>query len=248
MKVQNIFDFLNTLFPVSDANDYDNPGLLVGEPEREVKRALIALDCTLETVNEAVKKQCDVIITHHPVIFSPLRNVLAGTVVYELLRNSISVISMHTNLDVGENGVNDRLCREIGLENIKPHTAADGYLLKWGTVLPIGAESFATLLKAKLGGCIKFVDGGKPIKKVLVCSGSGGDFVQEAISFGFDALVTADIKHHHFLTALDNGISLFDAGHYNTEDIIVEPLREMLQKEFSNCEFLTHHPNKFKFV
>lgn len=248
MKVQEIFDFLNDLFPVSTANDYDNPGLLVGNPDCEVKKALISLDCTLETVQSAVLQQCELIITHHPVIFSPLKNVLAGTVVYELLRNNVAVISMHTNLDVGENGVNDCLCRKIGLTEIKPHLASVGYLLKSGIVSSISAKSFAEHLKTRIGGVVKYVDGDKPINSVLVCSGSGGDFIDEAIKNGFDALVTADIKHHHFLTAKDNNVSLFDAGHFNTEDIIVEHLKQMLETEFSNCEFLTHHPDIIKFA
>lgn len=222
--------------------------MLIGNPENKVIKALIALDCTLETVNEAEKNNCQLIITHHPVIFSPIKNLLAGSIPYELIKRDIAVISMHTNLDVCENGVNDCLAHTIGLAEISPYMTAEGYLLKSGIISPTNAESLANSLKNALGGFVKYVDGGKDIKNVLVCSGNGGDFIEEAIKGGFDALITADIKHHHFLTARDNDISLFDAGHYNTEDIIVEPLKEMLQKEFKNCEFITYHPETIKFA
>lgn len=248
MKNKEAFEFLDNLFPVSTAKDYDNPGLLVGDPEKNSKKAVLALDCTLETVDFAVKNCCSLIITHHPVIFSPLKNVLKGSVVYELIRNNIAVISMHTNLDVGDNGVNDCLCEAIGLSEIKPHLAPDGYLLKSGVVPSLSAENLANRLKERLGGSIKYVDGGKEIKSVLVCSGSGGDFIEEAITQGFDALVTADIKHHHFLLARDSKVALFDAGHYNTEDIVIEPLRETLSDRFKDCEFISYHPNTIKYA
>ena len=247
MKVRNIFDYLNSLFPVATACNFDNPGLLVGDGDSEVKKALISLDCTLKTVELAKAHSCELIITHHPVIFSPLKNAVAGTVVYELIKSGISVISMHTNLDTGNGGVNDCLCQALGLKNITPYTAADGYVLKSGTISPISANDFAELIKAKLGGRAKYVDGKKPIKTVLVCSGSGGDFIEEAIKGAFDALVTADIKHHQFLIAEDKGISLFDGGHFETEDIVLEPLKELLKKQFTETLFLTDHRTEIKY-
>lgn len=247
MTVKSIFDYLNSLYPVDTACDFDNTGLLVGDGNTAVKTALISLDCTLETVKRAVDKNCQLIITHHPIIFSPLKSVTAGSVVYELLKNGISVISMHTNLDIGDGGVNDCLCNELGLENITPYTAEDGYLLKCGTISPISAEDFAGFIKACLGGRVKYVDGGKEITKVLVCSGSGGEFINEAIKGDFDALVTADTKHHQFLEAKDNGISLFDAGHFETEDVCIEPLREKLKTNFKEITFITDHSTNIKY-
>lgn len=248
MLVKDVFDYLNTLFPVSTAMDFDNPGLLVGDRDAEVKKCLISLDCTKETLEFAVKNGCNLIVTHHPVIFSPIKNVLKDSIPYNLLVNGISVISMHTNLDIGENGVNDCLCKKIGLTEIKPYLASDGYLLKYGIISPVTAENFAEHLSNRLWGGVKYVDGGKEIKSVLVCSGSGGDFIEDAINGGFDALVTADVKHHQFLLARDNGISLFDAGHYNTEDIIAEDLKIMLSDKFDDFEILTHHPETIKFA
>lgn len=242
VKVKDIFNFLNKLYPVDTACDFDNPGLLIGDTNAEITNALLSLDCTFETVNKAITENCQLIITHHPVIFSPLKSITAGTVAYALIRNNISVISMHTNLDMGDGGVNDCLCKALSLSNITPYTADDGYLLKCGILpSPLSAENFAKQIKNVLGGRVKYVDGGKEIRKVLVCSGSGGDFINDAINGGYDALVTADIKHHCFLIAQDNNISLFDAGHYNTEDIVIKPLKEILQKEFPAISFIADH-------
>jgi len=248
MTVNDVYNYLNNLFPVSTAMDFDNPGLLVGNKNCTVTKAIIALDCTLETVEFAVKNKANLIITHHPVIFSPIKNVLKGSVVYELISNDISVISMHTNLDIGENGVNDCLARKIGLDKISPYLTQDKYLLKYGVVSPISPESFAKRVSERLNTPIKYIDGGKPIQRVLICSGSGGDFIEEAINYGFDALVTADVKHHHFLMAKDNGVSLYDAGHYSSEDIIVDELNAMLSSEFPACEFISYHSDVIKFA
>ncbi len=248
MTVNGIFEFLNNLFPTESACDFDNVGLLIGDGESEVTKALIALDCTKETIELAIKEKAQLIITHHPVIFEPLKSVLENSIVFKAIKNGIAVISMHTNLDVGINGVNDTLCSVLGLENITPITSADGYLLKSGEISPTSADNFAKCIKSRLGGRIKYVDGGKEITKLLVCSGSGGDFIADAENYGFDALVTADVKHHQFLEAQQNGISLFDAGHFETEDIVVEPLKEILSKAFKEIEFLTFHPQIFKYV
>ncbi|MBE6750554.1 MAG: Nif3-like dinuclear metal center hexameric protein [Ruminococcaceae bacterium] len=248
MKIKEILAFLDSFCPVNTACEFDNVGLLVGNKNADVKRVLVALDCTMETLSEAAEKSCELIITHHPVIFSPLKRVTDESIVFELIRRGIAVISMHTNLDMAIGGVNSCLCEKIGLEKVKTHTASDGYILQCGEISPIGAQEFALQLKAKLGGVVKFVDGKKTIKNVLVCSGSGGDFIAEAINGGFDALVTADIKHHQFLTAFDNGVSLFDCGHFNTEDVVVSPLKAKLSAEFPNIEFIESHTTNIKYI
>ena len=247
MIVNDIFNYLNALFPVTDAMDFDNVGLLVGDGEKEVKKVLIALDCNLNTVDFAESLGSDLIITHHPVIFTPLKSVLSNSVIYKLIKNDISVISMHTNLDVGVGGINDCLCKKIGISNITSVIASDGYLLKGGIIPETNAKTFAKALYDNLGGRIKYIDGEQSITKVLVCSGSGGEFLHDAKINGYDALVTADIKHHQFLEAQDLKISLFDAGHFETEDIIVEPLKKILSEKFDNVEFYTFHSDAIKY-
>ena len=248
MKVTDIFEFLNRLYPTDTACDFDNVGILVGDPEKEVKKVLVCLDLNNETLDYAIKNGCDTVITHHPVIFSPLKNVLSGSIVFELIKNGISVISMHTNLDIAQNGVSEELCKVLDSKDISSVIASDGFILKSGVISPIDADALAEQIKEKLGGNVKYVDGGKPIRNILVCSGSGGEFIFDAIKLGFDALITSEIKHHQFLAAADNNISVFDAGHFGTEDIIVEPLKELLSKEFESIEFFTYHSNRIKQV
>ncbi len=246
MTVKDIFEFLNRKFPVCDACDFDNVGILVGDKECEVTKAVIALDCTLDIIKTAVDNDCQLIITHHPVIFEPLKNVLKGSIVYEIIKNDLTVISMHTNLDVGIGGVNDCLCQLLSPLSVETVIASDGYALKKCTISPITADCLAEKLKSILGGAIKYTDIKTHIENILVCSGSGGNFINEVSNFGCDALVTADVKHNQFLDADRLGIAIFDAGHFNTEDVVIEPLKELLEKQFSKIEFITNHDSVIK--
>lgn len=249
MTVKDIFDFLNEKFPTETACDFDNVGLLVGDPNTEVKKAVVALDCTPNTVNTAIKNGCQLIITHHPVIFDPLKRVLAGSAVYEVIKSGISVISMHTNLDVGIGGVNDCLCSALSLENVKKVPAADGYLLNVGELpSPLCPDSLAEYIKEKLGGGVKYFGTDKEIKRVLLCSGSGGSYVTEVKKHNCDALITADVKHNQFLDAERLDVSLYDAGHFETEDVVTEPLKRLLTQNFPSIQFITEHTTKIKYI
>ncbi len=249
ITVNDILGLLNAKFPTDTACDFDNIGLLVGNPSAQVTNAVVALDCALETVEFAKQIGAQLIITHHPVIFDPIKSLTAGSVPYEVAAAGISVISMHTNLDMGSGGVNDTLCEILGLGTVTPYTAADGYLLKCGTVDAVTPDRFAQHIKACLGGhTVRYVDGGKKICRVLVCSGSGGSFLWDAVSGGFDALVTADVKHNVLVDAANVGISVFDAGHFATEDIIVSPLCKRLSAEFSEISFTEYHTDKIRDI
>ena len=249
MTVKNIFDFLNEKFPTDTACDFDNVGLLVGNPDTEVKKAVIALDCTPGAIDTAHKNDCQLIITHHPVIFNPLKRVLAGSTVYELIKNDLAIISMHTNLDIGEGGVNDSLSSALMLCNVTKVVAEDGFLLNKGELTsPLYPDDLAKLIKEKLGGAVKYIGAKKPIKRVLLCSGSGGSYLEEAVKHNCNALITADVKHNQFLDAERLGISLFDAGHFDTEDVVIEPLKELLEKHFKQAEFITDNTSNIKHI
>lgn len=249
MKLKEIFDFLNEKFPVETACDFDNPGILVGDLNTEVTKAVIALDCTLDVIETAQKCGCQLIITHHPIIFEPLKKVLADSLVYKLIKSGISVISMHTNLDVGIGGVNDALCSALELKNVKKVESGDGYLLNSGLLSPVlCADELALYIKKRLGGAVKYVGCDKKIEKVLVCSGSGGSYLQDVSRLGCDALITADVKHNVFLDAKRLNVALFDAGHFDTEDVITEPLKRLLEQNFSTVEFTVCHLSSIKSV
>ena len=237
IKVKDVLDYLENLYPKNTACDFDNVGLLVGNSELEITGAVVALDCDINTVHYAESRNANLIITHHPIILEPLKTLTENDIVFMLIERGISVISMHTNHDVGIGGVNDSLCEALKLNNIKPHIAEDGYLLKYGVTDISDADKFAAHIKEQLGGAVRYVAGSRPVNTVLVCSGSGGNYVDEAKKHGFDALVTADIKHHQFIAAVNAGISLFDGGHYNTENVVVKPLAERLSGQFAGVVF-----------
>lgn len=249
MTVNDIFEFLNGIAPVNTACDFDNAGILVGDPSAEVSGAVVALDCTASAIKTAIKNNCELIITHHPVIFDPLKTVLTGSTVFELIKSGISVISMHTNLDIAVSGVNDCLCRVLGFDNFEKRPASDGYLLNFAELdTPLSADELARHIKEKLGGSVKFTDSGKNIKRVALCSGSGGGYAFDTAVSGCDALVTADVKHNIFIDTERLGISVFDAGHFNTEDAVTEPLKSLLSEKFKTVSFYADHHSEIKYV
>lgn len=248
MKVKDVLSYLESLYPPDTACDFDNVGLLVGDGECGVTAAVVALDCDVNAVSFAKENGANLIITHHPVILEPLKSVTAGSIVFRLIKEGISVISMHTNLDVGDGGVNDALCAALGLTDVKPYTAGDGYLLKSGKTDKHKPDELALHIKERLGGAVRYTAGKKDIESVLVCSGSGGNYLNEAISGKFDALITADVKQNHFIAAINAEISLFDGGHYNTENVIVKPLCERLQKQFATIRFTEYMQKAIKTV
>ena len=248
MTVNNILDFLKQKYPLDTACDFDNVGLLVGNGNATVRKAVVCLDCDMNTVNYAKRLGAELIVTHHPVIFDGLKNILAGGVIYELVKSDISVISMHTNLDIAKNGVTEQLCKAIGLKNVKPYVAHDGFLIREAECDIADADALAQHIKNQLGGAVRYADSGKQICHVLVCSGSGGAYITDAVNAGFDALVSADIKHNMFIDAVNSGVSVFDAGHYNSENVICKPLSRELLEHFGEIEILIFNNDRIKSV
>lgn len=246
MTIEKIYEFLNEKFPVNTAADYDNPGLLIGDKTADVKSAVLALDCTRDAIDTAVKNGAKLIITHHPVIFKGLKSIKKGDIVYTLIENGISVISMHTNLDVAQNGVNDALCSALELQKVEAVTGYDGFSFRVGLLKEeMTSDRFAAYVGSKLDTAVKYV-GEETVKKVAVCSGSGSDFLNDSIALGCDALVTSEVKHNLFLSAEESGFTLIDAGHFPTEDVIIEPLKALLEKQFPDVAFISDHTSRIK--
>ena len=245
--VFDLYSAIDQFAPFSLSMDFDNTGILVGDRHQPVSKVLLALDCTMDVVNYAKEIGAQLIITHHPVIFHPIKRVNEDSVVYHLIRSQIAVISAHTNLDIAEGGVNDVLAQAIGLQNISGlellDPAAQSYLGRIGTLPnPISASEFATLVKESLHACsVKFADAGNKIQKGALCSGSGADCLESALAVGADALLTSEVKQHEYLNAAAAGISIFDAGHFDTEDIVIETLKEKLAGIFPDITFCTTH-------
>ncbi len=248
IKVNDILIFLTQKYPTDTACDFDNVGLLVGDGNSTVTKTVVCLDCDINAVAFAKANGAELIITHHPVIFGGIKSVLSGSVVFELIKNGISVISMHTNLDIAVGGVTERLCEAIGLNNITPYIAHDGFLIRSAECKQTTADNLAEIIKSSLNVAVRYTDGENQISRVLVCSGSGGDFLTDVIDGEFDALIAADIKHNVFIDAINHGVSVFDAGHYNSENVIVNPLCQQLITNFDNVNFLTFNNKNIKSV
>ncbi len=252
--VTHIYDAIDRLAPFWLTMDFDNTGILVGDRNREVSCALLALDCTPAVVEQAKQLGAQLIITHHPVIFHPLKRVNEDAVVYQLIRSDIAVISAHTNLDIAQGGVNDALASAIGLRDCRGlellNEQTGAWLGRIGTLPePLSPEAFAAHVKSCLNAAsVKFAAAPRAIHTVALCSGSGADCLDAAISAGADALLTSEVKQHEYLAAAAAGISIFDAGHFDTEDIVIEPLRDYLAKEIPDVHFFTTHRSAIQAI
>lgn len=243
MTVQDIFTALCRLAPLETALSYDNPGLLVGSAKDEVQKCVVALDCTTSVLQTAQQVGAQLIVTHHPVIFNPLHAVTASgedSRVYHCIRAGVSVISMHTNLDSATGGVNSCLAEALGLLRVKPVLGEDGFVFRAGELpQPLNAKELAAFVGRRLQTKVRYVAGSGPVRTVAVCGGSGADLLQTARQNGADALVTADVKHSAFIAALEQNFTLLDAGHYQTENTVIQPLCQYLRQQCAGVEFIS---------
>ena len=236
--IQQILDFFESFAPLATAMDFDNCGLLVGDKDTPVSKVLVTLDITAEVVKEAKEKGCGLIISHHPVIFQPLRRMNSRSVPYLLAQAGISAVCMHTNLDLGEKfGVNICLGQAAGLKEV--HRAPEGECLFAGTLEDtISVRELAQRVMQNLAcSGLRYTEGKGTVRTVAVASGAGGSDIFAAAAIGADALITGEIKHHEINAANEYGIAVIDAGHFKSEDIVINPLIARLKEEFPSAEF-----------
>ena len=245
VTVGQIYDVLNALAPVHYQMDFDNSGFLIGDRNAEVHTVVTALDITDDVIHEAIAMKADLIVSHHPLLFHSLRNVraedLVGRKVLALAKHDISAICMHTNLDVADGGVNDALMQALNAEVtglLEPAGMDDqGQPLGCGRVgtisKPVPLVAFLKDLTERLHvSGLRYCDGGKPVHRIAVCGGSGGNMLELAFESGCDTFVTADIKYDRFLAAKELGVNLIDADHFCTENVIVPVLAETIRNAF----------------
>ncbi len=241
--IDKLLTLLDRISPFSGAATWDNIGLMVGDPRRETSGILLALDPTEALLTEARARNCNTIITHHPLIFHPLKNIRLdqplGRLLALAIEQQINIIACHTNLDVVAGGVSDVLARRLGVSNPLPlqneqpagtDPAAAGFGRYGDLAAPLPAEQFL----ARLAGILKLealpVAGPLPatIGKVAVCGGSGSELAERAAELGADIYVTAEIKHATARWAEMRGFCLVDAGHYPSEDPVIGELATSL--------------------
>lgn len=243
-SIREIYDVLFDFAPAYMKMDWDNVGLLCGRFDAEVKAVMVALDPMMDVFEEAKSRGCELVVTHHPLIFGAVKQVNSdsydGRNLLYLIENGIAAMNLHTNLDCCPGGVNDVLAERLGLEGIEildpMGTDAQGRpygLVRMGAVEPQSVSQFAAFVKDALS-CpgVRFADAGKPVSKVAVGGGSCGSEIEAVLSAGCDTFVTADLKFNHFEEAKYRGLNLIDAGHFETENPVCDVLERLLREAF----------------
>lgn len=248
VKINDVYEELDRLYPFETQMSFDNAGFLIGDGSNPVSNILIALDITSQVIQEAIDLGCQLIITHHPIIFTPLKTLLRENpterMIIQLIQHNIAVISAHTNLDRAQEGVNYHLAQALELQEIAfvLEEGVDRFQRPYGTGYygnpPTGqwtGESFAGFVEKSLGSKgLRFVDGGKPVSRVAVGGGACSSILPTVAKLGCDTFVTGDVKYDVFLDAKERGITLIDAGHFPTEQVICQPMQQKLQEKFSS--------------
>ena len=230
LTVQQVYDFINERAPFETQVAYDNSGLLVGHPSNEVTGIHFALDVTNNVIDEAIAHGANLIVTHHPMMFSPIKRLVEtdyqARLLCRLIREGISLISAHTNLDQAAGGINDVLAQRIGLTDIQ----GEGFVRVGTLPSPMTAGELAASISAALGDVVRVMgDASARVEKVGMCSGSGADEWPAAAAMGAQAFLTGEAKHHIALEAADRGVVLLEAGHHATEEPGIFALAKALQ-------------------
>ena len=237
ITVRDVEQSLFNWAPQELAASWDNVGHLVGEPDAEAKKVLVALDITEAVVQEAIACGADVIIAHHPVMncaWHPVQRVRSddaqGRMLINMIRNGISAICMHTNLDAADGGVNDMLAEKLGLRGLQ--MLNEEKIGRIGTLKSeIPLVDFTRFVVKSLGcNGLRYIDGGKPVHRVAVGGGACSGYIAQAIANGCDTFVTSDLKYNDFLDTKD--INLIDAGHFPTENVVCPAVADYLRKQF----------------
>lgn len=247
MKGRDLLEKFDGLCPFSAAMEWDNPGFLIGNPEREVKRAALALDATTAVIEEAIEKGADMIVTHHPLLFRPPQAIRAdeylGGRIIKLIENRISLIALHTNFDIcvmadlasGKLGLaNPQVLEVTGEREGKPEGLGRFGLLPREMTL----KSLAEYVKERLE--LDFVtiigDGEARVRKAAISTGSGKSGIGGCLKNGVQVLITGDVDHHTAVDTLEMGLFLIDAGHFGTEKMFAEYMAEYFKREIPEVE------------
>ncbi|MCM1286360.1 MAG: Nif3-like dinuclear metal center hexameric protein [Acetobacter sp.] len=234
--VKNIYDYINTIAPFDTQEDWDNSGFLVGDFRGEVKKVVLSLDTTKETVDFAKSVDADLIISHHPVIFGGVKNVKKDSVLYELVINNIAQISVHTPYDKACGGINDNLADIFGLKAVRK--LDNGYLVVGELEEAMSIDDFASYAGDLLGSNgLRYTDTDKLIKTVAVGGGACSEFIDDAIE-NADCFLTGDLKYHEMLDAQQLGYPVISAGHFETENKPFLMMKDKLKSIFTDVEFI----------
>jgi dinuclear metal center YbgI/SA1388 family protein len=245
IQIDRILNVLNTIAPFSLAEEWDNVGLLIGDPAQAVTGIVIGLDPTAELLDQALALGANLVITHHPIIFQPLKTIRtdtpAGALIAKAITAKIAIIACHTNLDVVARGVSHTLAHCLGLTGLTPLVPSPGAAdLGFGTLgkltTPVSGQTFVACLCRAIGVAGVSVAGPLPamVERVALCGGSGSEFATQARAQGAEIYITAEVKHHVARWAEAAGFCVVDAGHFATEHPIAKGLARMLAEHLAD--------------
>ena len=243
-KVRDFYNYIDSFAPFDTQEEWDNSGFLIGDIEAQVRKVAVMLDITEKSLEKAIGIGADLIVSHHPIIFSPMKKLMSDSIQYKAVKAGINIISAHTSFD--NNGVNLALERALLLKNASSHP--DIPMIRIGEIPNNDVYIFLNKVK-KVLDCksIRYNRVYDDIKTVAVCGGSGGSFVKDLS--GVDAFITGDADHHDFLDAESQDILLIAAGHFETERIAMSYMTEKLSGEFKNAEIiLIDEENPIKYI
>ena len=234
MKIYEVIEKLDSLFPKALSEEWDNDGeMLVLDKDTEITGIVTTLDVTDEAVDGAVKRGANLIVSHHPMIFTPLKRLDSTPTskkIARLIKNGISVLSYHTRFDSAEGGMNDRLAMKLLLESPKSFGLPGGIPMgRIGDVEECSPEEFGKRVSELLNTDVILYKGRTSIKRVAILGGGGKDFIHTAHTLGADAMVTGDISYSVVTEEMPYGITMVDAGHFSTEILAVDAFAEILE-------------------
>ncbi len=238
MRVKEVEELVFSVFPAHHTLEWDNCGLQVGDPEDKVERVLISLDVSHDTLSEAKALGCNLIVSHHPLLFRATKRIDAsnptGGLILKCARLGVSVLSFHTNVDAAPGGLADELCRILKVENPRPLTPEG--IGRIGNVPPTEPEELVELVLERLGldgaQTVKGAEG--PVERVAVCPGSGGDLMEVAISAEAQFYITGDVKYHQAQEAAGR-LWVLDAQHFHTELPFCRLMKRVLEEAGITC-------------
>ena len=242
MKIQQVLSALERFAPLPLQESWDNAGLQIGLTEAEVSGALLCLDVTEKVLDEAIAKGCNMVVSHHPLLFRGLKQVSDASdvqrTVMKAIKNDICIVSMHTNLDNAQGGVNFKIAERLGLVNVGffAEKSVDGVACGSGVVgeLPeaMAADDFVLLVKRQLEAesamCNELLR--RPVKRVAICGGAGDFLLDEAVKQGADAFLTGEMHYHQYF-GYEQKIQICVVGHYESEHFTCELFRDILKEE-----------------
>lgn len=243
MRLADLIFKLEKRIPLCWAEEWDNPGLAVGDPDSDVSRVAVALDVTEDTVRQAASAGCGLLVSHHPTIFRAMKRLIFRTpgprAIAMAIQNQVALYAAHTNWDSSGEGVNFCLAGSLGLDDIEPLVPPSVDNGAWGLGAVGNFRGETSLLDCmklakerwRLSSCSGFGDETRPIRRVAVGGGACGDFWQQALDAGTDVFITADIPYHHRNDALSMGLRLIAVDHGEMERVSLPALRSLIAAE-----------------